>query len=94
MKHRIDMRTIIHECKDNDNRIKFLLDDDVLDEIHVQTTGDKSWVVISMNDLLAGMSKLSDLPLISHLWLSAKNNCKEKCSCHAECHHADNLIGK
>jgi len=88
------MEQVIYECKDNGNRIKFVLDDDIVEEIHVQTHDSKSWLVISMNDLLSGLSKSSQLPLINHLWLSARNSCVGNCDCHAECHHADELIGQ
>lgn len=46
-----------YNCKDNDAKLQFHFVDGKIDEVRVQIDGEKTWTVISYNDLLSGIKK-------------------------------------
>lgn len=48
---------ITHKCKENDAKIKVISNDDSIDELHFQISGEDSWIVIGFKDLEKAISK-------------------------------------
>lgn len=49
-----------YNCKDNDVKLRFCLDNGKIEEIWVKVKGDRAWLVVGYNDLLRGIEKVSD----------------------------------
>lgn len=46
-----------HRCKENDNKIKFIIEDELIDEFWVKVPGDSGWTVIGYKDFEEGVAK-------------------------------------
>jgi len=44
-----------YNCKDNDNKLKFIGEDAHIDEIWIKNSFDKGWTVIGFDDLRIGL---------------------------------------
>lgn len=51
------MAKVKYNCKDNDCKLRFIIEDEKIDEVWIGIKGDTSFTIVGYDDLLSGIKK-------------------------------------